>query len=203
MTLPHKSPSPPENKSNQHQLSNLVALLQTRRREGGAPEIPDWMVEAHLIEVISTPATGGAMKKRIGEGEFVALGLIGTVSLSLIAGFLAHPAAFVLPAWKLKRLLYWDRDWRPHLLTLYARLKGNEAIVFEAVHDISTRAVIVNYDALEARDFENAYGTEAPTISEIEAKVAGITSSDLPKVLLKLHSRGILKSDGTRYWIAF
>lgn len=183
-------------------LAAAVTEIQSRRNREVAEQVPDWLIEAHLRSVLD-PTTTTGLTKRIGKGKFFAVGLVGGAFLSVLGGFLMHPAAFLLPLWKLKRLLYFDREWRPRLLTVYVQLDGDDALVFEAIHDLGTRAVILNYDALEARDFENAYGTDAPTLGEIQEQVDRLSAEEVGAIALNLLSRGILRTDGERFWIAF
>ncbi len=181
----------------------LVKTLQERRRALGGLPLDDRLVSAHLSAVLGDPGPSNGLLKRVGDGRFLAVGLLGTVGIGLLGGFLTHPVALALPLWKLKRLLYLDREWRPHLLTLYIQLEGGEARVFEAVHALNTKAVVVNYASLEARDFRDAFGTEAPSADDIISEVADLPEESVSKILASLVTREILRCDGSSYWIAF
>ena len=183
-------------------VDSLVEAIQDRRRSVNAAEVPGWLVSAHLAHVLMETGATPALRKRIGEGRFVAFGLLASVGLSLMGGFLIHPAAASFPLWKLKRLLYWDRTWRPHLLALYVQLEGDDALVFEAVHFLATRAIVVNYDAIAARNFDDAFGTDPPTADQVVSAVA-LESERVHRAIHRLLAVGVLKSDGASFRIAF
>lgn len=168
--------------------------------------VPRWQLVAQLEAIdqgLATEERYSSLSRRIGERRFLALGTLGVTSLSILAGLLVNPLALGAAAWKLRRLLYWDREWRPKVIALYADLDGVQGDVFEAVHDLESNAVVVNFDALYERRFDDAYGTVAPTSGDIHQLLSEYERHVIDETLALLAKSQILKTDGERYWISF
>lgn len=184
----------------------LVAEILDYQYKTSQFSIDSWRVEAQLEAIDRALGSAGSahgLQKRVGDRKFVAIGLAGTMALSIVGGLLVHPGAYLAPAWKLTRMLRWDRGWRPTVIRLYERLEGVEGDVFEAVHHLESAAVVTNFDALAARDFENAYGTVAPTARDVADLLPHVARDDVHDSLAALYARQVLRSDGKTFWIAF
>lgn len=185
-------------------LQELAALIAVVRQEISGEELPESLVATQLEEIVSRLApeevASFTFEKRIGEGKFLAIGALGGTSLSILAGLLIHPGTFGLAIWKLRRLLYWDKYWRPHVIGLYVQLDGVDAQVFEAIHFLESQWVIRNFEAYEAGRLESAFGKEAPMPERI-VEATGIDTTDVLAVLTRLQAARVVRSDGVRYWI--
>lgn len=189
---------------NEHVLGELASLVTLARSQAGAVTLPESLVVTQLEEILTRlepqEVKTFTIEKRIGEGQFLAIGALGSTTLSILAGLLVHPGAFALAAWKLRRLLYWDKFWRPHVIGLFVQLDGIDAQVFEAVHHLESAWVIRNFDAYEGRQYEAAFGTEAPTPDRI-VETTGLNAGEVLAAITRLEAAQVLRSDGVRYWI--
>jgi hypothetical protein len=188
----------------------LDALLEIVRSETSSPLDPDdlSLAEGHLRDVLgdsearATPMPG--LGRRIGEGRYLAVGALGALGLSIILGPVLHVLAAGTALGSARRLLRWDRSWRPQVIAIYARLEGVQRDVFEAIHEAQNEWIVVNYDALEEGQYSNAYGRVAPTATDVAMRLTGRASEvDVREALAVLARRGILDTDGSGYWIRF
>ncbi len=167
------------------------------------------LVESHLRSVLAASSAASTadwigVERRIGDGRWLAVGDLGGLGLAIVLGPLLHLVAAGPAVRSMRRLLRFDSGWRPRVITLYARLEGLDRDVFEAVHDLQNRWLIVNFDALADRNYEHAFGQVAPTAHDLIAAVAPRGDPEATAAALqRLTYRGILKSDGERYWIRF
>lgn len=184
--------------ANQESLSDLVARYQVAV---AGKAVAPWLIEAQLQAVDDRLEKEAVdLYRRVGEGRFLAIGTIAAMSLSIALGLLIHPGAILAAAWKLRRLLYFDRDWRPQVVALYVTLDGTDRQVFEAVHWLCMELIVVNFERYEAEDFANAYGTDAPGLQRIIDRL-DIEATEVSKSLVRLLRSEVLRSDGSRYWI--
>lgn len=185
-------------------VDELIEYIAASQSESLGFAMNHWIIEAQLEEIEAGLSSDGdvALQRRIGEGRFLAIGAIATVSLSIAVGIMIHPTAFAAAAWKFRRLLYFDRNWRPKVIALFVQLVGVERDVFEAVHWLSLEAIVTNYERYEAEDFVKGMGTEAPVFAQIAAKLE-YPDESIATALSKLVRTEVLRSDGSRYWIAF
>lgn len=199
-------PGETDRRSGSASFVSLVDVVTSVQQSQSGHALPRWQIQAQIEAIFASfddeHRDEDGLSKRIGEGRFLAVGTIGTVSLAIIAGLLIHPGAYLAAAWKVKRLLYWDRQWRPHVIALYTKLDGVEAEVFEAVHQLESELIIINFERYEAEDFESALGREAPTFERIADELPEHSHSLLASTISSLVTRQILKQDGERYWIA-
>jgi len=159
-------------------------------------------------QVVELPSKSNEERLRAREGLYVGVGdpvrvalAIGTFALAMVL----HPAFLVVitkgPG-TVQRLLRFDSQLRPHLVTLWASLQGDEREVFEAVHKKQIETLITNYDAYAKRDFRRAFGHEPPTEDALVDALAGVLPP--PRVLsalAELTSRGILTRSDQSYSI--
>ena len=181
----------------------LVETVVDRQIEVSGRALPLWLIEAQL-QVIEDrlTAAGTVLERRIGEGKFLAIGALATVSASIALGMLIHPSAVAAAAWKFRRLLYLDRDWRPHIIAIYVELEGVDRDVFEAIHWLSLEPFVVNFDKYESEDFASAFGVEAPDLPRVVTRVE-LDVAAVSEAIARLVRAEVLKTDGRRYWIAF
>jgi hypothetical protein len=82
------------------------------------------------------------------------------------------------------------------VLAVYVRLEGVDRDVFEAIHELQSRWVVTNFDALEARQFDQAYARVAPSAAEVRDLV-GSDSSEIGESLARLvEQRVVAYTDG-------
>jgi hypothetical protein len=78
----------------------------------------------------------------------------------------------------------------------------DERLVFEEIHRLSTKAVLLNHDAYAMRDFQKAYGYRAPTTPDLAAALGTrISTSCLEKTLLALEKGKIIRRSKKGGWI--
>lgn len=180
----------------------VEAIVQFQEQSGGRSLAP-WLVEAQLQVIDDRLISDGiVLERRIGEGRFLAIGAIAAVSFSIALGLLVHPAALLAAGWKLRRFLYLDRDWRPHIIAIYIQLDGVDRAVFEAIHWLSLEPLITDFERFEAEDFAHAFGVEAPDLERVAERVDA-SSAEIASSLTGLIRSEVVKTDGRRYWIAF
>jgi|GEM_PF-5240960 len=79
-----------------------------------------------------------------------------------------------------------------------------EKIAFEAVYKLHGKLSVVNYDALQNKDYSSAFGYIAPSISDIEAEVESrFTKEELGRALASMKSREVLGENAGRWYIRF
>jgi hypothetical protein len=202
-----------ENNSNEalslHQdlLASLVERTSSSELWAGRPTSID-LIEAHFEWLLSAFEPGGvslpALERRVGVGKFLAIGTLTSAGLGIAAGFLLHPAAVAGPALRLRKLLYLDRTLRPRIVTLYAELSGPDAVVFEAIHDLSLRVLVTDYDALAVGHFESAFGRVAPSMEDLQNHVSrSLDAVEVGNAVIRLRERGILRTESGHVWIRF
>jgi hypothetical protein len=80
----------------------------------------------------------------------------------------------------------------------------DEQQVLEAVHRLSAKATVVNYDAVEKADFDRAYGFVAPDVKQLVSELNGkLDEPDIVKALAAMKGRNILQERHGRWMIAF
>lgn len=80
----------------------------------------------------------------------------------------------------------------------------NERQVLEAIHRLSAKATVVNYDAVENADFNRAYGFIAPDVKQLVAELEGkLEEPTIVKALEAMKQRAILQERQGRWMIAF
>jgi len=180
----------------------VEAVVQFQQQLSGRSLAP-WLIEAQL-QIIDDRliSRGVVLERRLGEGRFLAIGAIATISFSIALGLLVHPSALLAAGWKLRRFLYLDRDWRPHIIAIYVQLEGIDRAVFEAIHWLSLEPLVTDFERFEAEDFAHAFGVEAPDLNRVVERVGG-EDAEIASSMARLVRSEVLKSDGHRYWIAF
>jgi hypothetical protein len=145
-----------------------------------------------------------SLERRIGPARYIAVGDLGAAALALFLGPVTHLLGAGATVASLRRFLKLDREWRIRVVSIYVRLSGNEARVFEEVHNLATGIGVADYDALREGDYARAFGRTAPTLSEVVKGLQGELDADaVAAVILGLGRRGILRSDGDRVWIRY
>jgi hypothetical protein len=190
---------------------DLEALVEVLHRESKAGlDANDLeLAEAQLRDVLRASAmvkvpVQPRERRRIGKGRYLAVGALGRVGLSIVLGPVLHVVAAGSALSSVRQLLKVDRDWRPRVVAIYARLDGLDRNVFEAIHEAQNEWIITNYDAIAQRQYSQAFGQVAPTASDVVARLsANPSEARVRSVLANLVSRGILDTDGLRYWIRF
>jgi len=92
--------------------------------------------------------------------------------------------------------------------TLYKNLESirdpDEKVVFEAIFRCQGRFCIVNYLALQNKEYDEAYGFVSPTVDDISAEIKGqLSHREITKALASLELRGIVKDRNGRWSISF
>ena len=189
---------------------DVPALLKVLVAEPGASMSADdtEVATKHLRTVLAGSVANNPRPERraarVGEGRYVAVGALSRLGVMVILGPVLHVVAAGAALSGARRLLEFDRNWRPRVVTLYAQLEGREREVFEVVHAAQNAWVVVNYDAEAQGRFNDMYGRVAPTPVDVATGCGGsMSESDVRDVLAELHRRRILDSDGGRYWIRF
>lgn len=192
----------------------------TARFGGFAPEAPLPATELrdrrqHLVEALRNRfeyavvadeggSAGTGMPLRLGRGvvykvsptlrESMAdiLGVI--LALLTTSGYFGLLAAWTgFAVWRIIRTL----------LKGFEQLQSSvERDVFETLFALSGRMTVVNYAALKASDYENAYGYMAPTAAEVaEACQPPRTPAEVEQALAAMQDREILKEKNGRWSI--
>ena len=80
----------------------------------------------------------------------------------------------------------------------------DERLIFEAIFRYQGRACVVNYDALENKNYNEAYGFVSPTVQNILLEIGHeLTERETNKALASLGSRGIVEKRDGRWAISF
>ena len=92
--------------------------------------------------------------------------------------------------------------------TLYKNLESirdpDEKLAFEAIFRCQGRYCVVNYLALQHKEYDEAYGFVSPTVSDLSAEIKGqISDREIIKALASLESCGIVKQRNGRWSISF
>jgi hypothetical protein len=166
------------------------------------------LAEAQLHDTLGASAASAPpaqqLRGRIGAGKYLAVGSLGRLGLTVVLGPMFHLVAAGTALSSVRRLLKFDRDWRPSVVAIYAQLEGLERDVFETIHEAQNEWIVVNYDAVEERRYSEAFGRVAPTAAEVARRLSSrANEGDLLSVLTDLLGRRILDTDGSRYWIRF
>ena len=102
-------------------------------------------------------------------------------------------------------LAYSFSDFVNKLCECYIEIKNpDHQIVFEAVFKLQNQLCIINYDALQKRDFDKAYGKISPSTQEIVEAISGhLPTERINDILYDLNSREILNEKNGRWAIDF
>jgi hypothetical protein len=165
-------------------------------------------VETHIAGVLRHSMTSFGspfgLSRRVGDGRYLAVGDLGSLGLAVLLGPIAHLLAAGTALKSAGRLITFDRERRPRVVAIYARLTGVEREVFETVHSLQNEWIVTNYDALDAMDYDRAFGQVAPTFSALAGAIGPARSAeDIVAAVSNLTARRVLATDGARYWIRF
>jgi hypothetical protein len=142
---------------------------------------------------------------RVGPGRVVHVQEAVSVAIKVLGVFLAYAGQTPL----LLLLLVWSGlsvvDIAKNFQKLYEQLEDpHERLVFETVYRLQNQLSVVNYQALQSRNYSTAFGKIAPTTEDICLALKRKISSDNVRAILRhLETRGILTKRLHRWSIRF
>jgi hypothetical protein len=192
------------------QLDQLIGVLQ--RAAGVLGDDDELVAREHLSTVLARAEADVApptLERRIGGGRFLAVGSLSRLGLGVVLGPLLHAVGTGVAISSAIKLLRFDAQLRPRVLALYARLEGVDRQIFEAVHEIQSQYVVVNFDALGSDRPATAFGRRSATLREIVQLIESGEYPEIPGAVAiadaagRLVARGILRTDGATFAIRF
>lgn len=198
-------------------LREHAVKIFVERQSTLPPAHPDWkkieevLAQSHKLleefpaQLIRDDWRPATMGMRIGPGAVLQIGDGLRAAIPHAIAFAMHIAASA----QINSIFYGTA--LLHLYHIMDSLKKmwvritdpDEKIVFEAVAELSSTRVIVDYSALERKDILEAYGRQAPLAAQIIAHVdTTIDARTVEKALASLERQGILRESQGRWRIA-
>jgi hypothetical protein len=142
---------------------------------------------------------------RIGPGKVIRVGKAVSVAVQILGVFLAYagrtPLFTLLGVWSGLTVVDLARNFRK----IYEELSDDdERLVFETVFRLQNELSVVNYAALQSRNFQAAFAKIAPTTERVCAELQRkLLAPEVKRVLHHLESRGILTHRSGKWSISF